>query len=217
MTQKPLLDKSCRAVSAEEGRRIRRERMSEPPVYLEPELSLTVDERIAIEEAEEAEGQRPQLAAGSVNYLWLSNFINSFVNVVFFGAVLRLVDSWRDCMAAEMRFECRTLAYPQCQVVFRSVRYIFFWQYFVSYLLFHLKLPYSSCYYVIFGFCVSSFVLFLFLAHDVYVWWYWVHFCFAELGVVWTIPVRCGTTGLALREQYMCRCQCVSLWFLMAL
>ena len=69
MTQKPLLDKTCRAVSAEEDRRIRRERMSEPPVYLESELSLTVDERIAIEEAEEAEGQRLQLAAGSVNYL----------------------------------------------------------------------------------------------------------------------------------------------------
>ena len=88
MTQKPLLLKSCRAVSAEEDRRIRRERMSEPPVYLESELSLTVDERIAIEEAEEAEGQRPPLAAGSVNYLWLSNFVNSFVNLVSFDAVL---------------------------------------------------------------------------------------------------------------------------------
>ena len=116
MTQKSLLDRSCRAVSAEEDRRIRRERMSEPPVYLESELSLTVDERIAIEEAEEAEGQRPQLAAGSVNYLWLRNFVNSFVNVVSFDAVLRLVDSWRDCMATELRFECRTLTYPQCQV-----------------------------------------------------------------------------------------------------
>ena len=125
MTQKPLLDKSCRAFSAEENRRIRRERMSEPPVYLESELSLTVDERIAIEEAEEAEGQRPQLAAESVNYLWLSNF-NSFVNVVSFGAVLRLVDSWRDCMAAELRFECRTLTYSQCQVCISfSAVYIF--------------------------------------------------------------------------------------------
>ena len=115
MTQKPLLDKSCRAVSAEEDRRIRRERMSKPPVYLESELSLTVDERIAIEEAEEAEGQRPPLAAGSVNYLWLSNFVKSFVNVVSFDAVLRLVDSWRDYVATELRFECRTLTYPQCQ------------------------------------------------------------------------------------------------------
>ena len=72
-------------------------------MYSELELSLTVDERIAIEEAEEAEGQRPQLAAGSVNYLWLSNFVNSFVNVASFDAVLRLVDSWRDCMAGEGR------------------------------------------------------------------------------------------------------------------
>ena len=128
MTRKPLLDKSCRAVSAAEDRRIRRERMSEPPVYLESELSLTVDERIAIEEAEEAEGQRPQLAVGSVNYLWLSNVINSSVNVISFGAVLRLVDSWRDCMAAELRFKCRTLTYPQCQVCisFSAVFFLFF-------------------------------------------------------------------------------------------
>ena len=168
MTQKPLLDKSCRAVSAEEYRRIRRERMSEPPVYLESELSLTVDERIAIEEAKEAEGQRPQLAAGSVNYLWLSNFINSFGNVVSFGAVLRLVDSWRDCMVAELRSECRTLTYSQCQVCISFSAVYIFWQYFVSYWLFHLKLPCSSCYYVVFGFCLFSLFCFCFLAHDVY-------------------------------------------------
>ena len=48
MTQRPLLDKSCRAVTAEEDRKIRRERMSEPPVFMETELSLTVEERIAI-------------------------------------------------------------------------------------------------------------------------------------------------------------------------
>ena len=52
MMQMPLLDKACRPVSAEEDRRIRRARMSEPPVFQESELSLTVDERIAIEEAE---------------------------------------------------------------------------------------------------------------------------------------------------------------------
>ena len=49
MTQEPLLDKSCRAVSAEEDQSIRSERMSEPPVFLESGLSLTVEERIAIE------------------------------------------------------------------------------------------------------------------------------------------------------------------------
>ena len=63
MTQKLLLDKSCRPVSAEEDRRIRRARMNEPPVTLESELSLTVEERIAIEEAQEEEGQRPHLSA----------------------------------------------------------------------------------------------------------------------------------------------------------
>ena len=46
MTQKPLLDKSCRPVSAEEDRRIRRARTNEPPKTLESELLLTVEERI---------------------------------------------------------------------------------------------------------------------------------------------------------------------------
>ena len=51
MTHRPLLDKSCRLVSAEEDRRIRRARLTEPPVFLESALKLTVEERIAIEEA----------------------------------------------------------------------------------------------------------------------------------------------------------------------
>ena len=50
---KPLLDRSCRPVSREEDQRIRMERMFEPPVYLESALGLTVEERIAIEVAEE--------------------------------------------------------------------------------------------------------------------------------------------------------------------
>ena len=74
MTQKPLLNMTCRAVCAEEDWHIKRERISEPPVFLESELSLSIEERIAIEE-----GQRPQLSAGSVNYLWLCNFVNNFL------------------------------------------------------------------------------------------------------------------------------------------
>ena len=103
MTRRPLLDKSCRAVPAEEDRCIRRERISEPSVFMESELRLTVDERIAIEEADE-EGQRPQLPVGIANYLWS------------FGGVLRLVDAWCDCTPTELRFDCRTLNYPRCQV-----------------------------------------------------------------------------------------------------
>ena len=62
MMQMPLLDKACRPVTAEEDRRIRQDRMNEPPVYLESELSWSVDERIAIEEAEASHrrGQRCQ-------------------------------------------------------------------------------------------------------------------------------------------------------------
>ena len=116
MTHRPLLDKSCRPVSAEEDRRIRRARLTEPPVFLESALKLTVEERIAIEEAEAEEGARPHLHYESVNYLWLSNFVSSFLTVTSFDGVLRSLDAWRDCMANELHFECRTLTYTRCQV-----------------------------------------------------------------------------------------------------
>ena len=112
MTQRPLLDKCYRAVTAEEDQRIRRERMSEPPVFMESELSLTVEERIAIEEEEEEESQRPQLSDESTNYLWLCNFVVAFANSTSFDGVLRLVDDWCACTSAELRFESRTLNYP---------------------------------------------------------------------------------------------------------
>ena len=112
MTQRPLLDKCYRAVTAEEDQRIRRERMSEPPVFMESELSLTVEERIAIEEEEEEESQRPQLSEESTNYLWLCNFVIAFANSTSFDGVLRLVDDWCACTSAELRFESRTLNYP---------------------------------------------------------------------------------------------------------
>ena len=60
MKQKLLLDKSCCSVSAEEDRRIRRERISKPPVFLKSELGLIVEDRIATEKVQEEEGQRPQ-------------------------------------------------------------------------------------------------------------------------------------------------------------
>ena len=129
MTQRPLLDKSCRAVTAEEDRRIRRERMSEPPVFMESELSLTVEERIAIEEAEEEESQRPQLPEGSADYLWLCNFVVAFTNSTSFGGVMRLVDAWCACTSVELRFECEVLNYPRCQVriiLYYHFRFVFF-------------------------------------------------------------------------------------------
>ena len=69
MTQRPLLDQSCRPVTAEEDRRIQRARLTEPPVSLESALGLTVDERSAIEEAEADRGSKPQLPDASVSYL----------------------------------------------------------------------------------------------------------------------------------------------------
>ena len=116
MMQMPLLDKACRPVSAEENRRIRRDRMSEPPVFLESELSLTVDERIAIEEAEAAAGGKPELREESVSFLWLCQFVSSFCSTTTFKDVIRMVESWRDAMNTELLVECRPLTYSRCQV-----------------------------------------------------------------------------------------------------
>ena len=114
--QMPSLDKACRTVTAEENTRIRQERMTEPPVHLESELSLSVDERIAIEEADAPSGERPTLSTESVLFLWLGQFISSFVNVSSFGAVRRMLGSWRKNMSTELRVEYRFLKYARCQV-----------------------------------------------------------------------------------------------------
>ena len=116
MTQRPLRDKSCRPATAEEDRRIRRAQLTEPPVFLESPLGLTVDERITIEEAEAERGSKPQLPDASVSYLWLANFISSYLNVTSFVGVQGCLESWRASMANELLLECRTINYTQCQV-----------------------------------------------------------------------------------------------------
>ena len=114
MSNRPLLDKSCRPVSVEEDRRIRAERMSEPPVILESEFRLTVEERVAIEEAA---GAKPKLAETSAAYLWLCCFINGFVELRDFASVTRFVESWSGSMRGEVEFAERALSYPKCQVI----------------------------------------------------------------------------------------------------
>ena len=116
MSNKPLLDKSCRPVSLEEDRRIRAERMSEPPIVLELEFKLTVEERMAIEIEEVTAGAKPQLSGTSAAYLWLCCFINSFVELKDFNSVTRFVGSWSGSMLGEMEFVERSLSYPKCQV-----------------------------------------------------------------------------------------------------
>ena len=127
MMQMPLLDKACRPVSAEEDRRIRRARMSEPPVFLESQLSLSVDERVAIEEAEAVAGGKPVLGEESVSFPWLSQFVSSFCSTTTFRDVMQMVESWRDTMNTELRVECRTLTYTRCQVCIyiSSCRFLF--------------------------------------------------------------------------------------------
>ena len=121
MTHRPLPDKSCRPVSADEDRRIRLARSTDPPVFMETDLNLTVEERMVIEEAEATEGARPHLADTIVGYLWLSNFISSFLVARSFEGVLHSVDAWQNCMANELHFECRTLDYARCQVILVDV------------------------------------------------------------------------------------------------
>ena len=103
MTQRPLLDKSCRPVTTEEDRRIRRARLTEPPLFLESALGLTVDERIAIKEAEAERGSKPQLPDASVSYLWLANFISSYLNVTSFVGVQGCLESCRASMANKLQ------------------------------------------------------------------------------------------------------------------
>ena len=107
MSNKPLLDKSYRPLSLEEDRRIRAERMSEPPVFLESEVKLTVEERRAIEIEEEAAGSKPQLSESSASYLWLCCFINNFVELRDFASVVRSMESWSSCMRGELAFSER--------------------------------------------------------------------------------------------------------------
>ena len=116
MTQRPLLDRSCRPVSADEDRRIRLERMTEPPVYLESPLGLSLEERIALEEDREAEASRPTLSVDSSAYLWLCFFVNCFSVVSNFRGVMRLLDGWTTCMRGELSFVERGLSYSKCQV-----------------------------------------------------------------------------------------------------
>ena len=117
MTQKPLLDKSCRPVSAAEDKRIRLERMAEPPVYLESPLDLTVDERVAIEREEEERGALPVVAEQSVTFLWLCCVINALINTTSIDRVMRFVEMWADSLCTELDFVTRRLDYQQYQVL----------------------------------------------------------------------------------------------------
>ena len=118
MTHKSLLDKSCHPVSMEEDKRIRLERMAEPPVYLESPLGLTVEERIAIEEAEAESGNRPELSGPSTQYLWLCCFINAFLQLTSVRSLVQFMESWSIAMESELRLSLRTMGHAQCQVMF---------------------------------------------------------------------------------------------------
>ena len=98
MTQRPLLDKSCRTVIADEDRRIRLERMVEPPVYLESPIAMSVVERIAIEESSAQVEVRPALTKESSSCLWLCSFVISFITVSTFKSVMVQLDGWAMCM-----------------------------------------------------------------------------------------------------------------------
>ena len=82
MTQSPLPDMSYRPVTVGEDRRIRLERMVEPPVYLESSLGLSVDERITIEEASAQAESSPNRDCGK-----RSIFVALFIGDQFYHRV----------------------------------------------------------------------------------------------------------------------------------
>ena len=114
---KPLLGMSCRSVSMAEDKRIRAERMSEPPVFPKSSLNLSIDEMTAIGLAEEAAVAKPQLTESIGASLWLCCFINCFTKVSRFDDVMSFMESWSDSMRGEMSFVSRALSFPKCQVV----------------------------------------------------------------------------------------------------
>ena len=116
MTQRPLLDKSFRPVSADEDRRIRLEQMVEPPVYLERRLRSTVEERVANEEWAAAAANKPKLNEDSASYFWLTQVVNAFVAVTDARVVIRLLDMWSIAMRSELEFVERSLTYSKYQV-----------------------------------------------------------------------------------------------------
>ena len=116
MTKRPLLDKSCRPVTAAEERRIRIARMTEPPVYLESPLGLSLEARVALEQDSEADVVLPNLGTESSAYLWLCFFVNGFANVTNFQSLLRLMDGWSASMRGEVAIVDRALSYVKAQV-----------------------------------------------------------------------------------------------------
>ena len=93
MTQRRLLDKLCGPVSPEENRHVRVERMTEPHLYLEAPLGLSLMERVALEQDLEAEADRLVLTAESHLWFWCF-FVNGFAEVTNFQSLLPLNDGW---------------------------------------------------------------------------------------------------------------------------
>ena len=117
MNHRPLLDKSCWPVLAEEDRKIRLERMVEPPVCLESTLGLSLEERVELEKEEAEENARPTFRAESAAYLWLYFFLNCLGSVTNFWSLMRLIDGWVTSMGGDMSFTERSLSVAKCQVV----------------------------------------------------------------------------------------------------
>ena len=101
MTQRFLLDTSCRPVSVAADCRIRLARKTEPPVYLESTLSRSVEDRIAIEEAAAASSSRQVVSVENADYMWLSQVINVFCVVTDFRSLLQLQDRRMVSMRSE--------------------------------------------------------------------------------------------------------------------
>ena len=103
-------------MSAEEDKRVRLERMVEPPVYLESPISLSLEERVALEREAEEENSRPVLSEESASYLWLCFFLNCFASVAGFESLMRLMDGWASSLRGELNFVARSLTVAKCRI-----------------------------------------------------------------------------------------------------
>ena len=63
-------------------------------MYLESELGLTVEERLAFEAIATASDTRLELLAESASSLWLMQFINAFAALTDVRELMQLVDGW---------------------------------------------------------------------------------------------------------------------------
>ena len=82
---------------------------------MESALGLSVDERIAIEEAAAGAETWLSLSEGRAANFWLSHFTNAFCVVSDFCGLIQLLDRWTVCVRGELELRDQSLTYSKFQ------------------------------------------------------------------------------------------------------